>query len=113
MHHGLKALFWNVRSLHNKFDVISQELNNISTDIVNISETMLREEMDDHFVSINNYSLVRNDRITLCENGSIKRGGGICTYIRQGLVFNCLQDLSCCDNNIEMSAIQYNHQMAT
>ena len=37
-----------------------------------------------------------------------QKGGGICTYLRQGLSLNNLPDLSCCDNNIEMSAINYN-----
>ena len=94
IHHRFKVLFWNVRSLHSKFDVISHELNNISADIINISETWLREEMENHVVNINNYSLIRNDRTIIGENGIIKRGGGICTYIRQGLAFTCLQDLS-------------------
>ena len=42
---------------------------------------MLREELGDNFVSIPNLSLARNDRTTVCENSTIKRGGGICTYI--------------------------------
>ena len=36
MHNGLKVLIWNVRSLYNKFDIISHELPNIS--VINISE---------------------------------------------------------------------------
>ena len=108
MHHGMKVIFWNVRSLYSKFDVISHELTKTSADIVNISETWLREEMEDHFVTIRNYSLIRNDRSIIDDDGRVKRGGGICTYIKQGLTFKVVHELSLCNNDIELSVIQYN-----
>ena len=89
MHEGLQVVFWNVRSLYNKIDSISQEIDLLAPDILNISETWLHEQLPDHFVGISNYSLVRCDR-TL----PVKRGGGICTYIRQGLNFTVITDLS-------------------
>ena len=63
--------------------------------------------MPDHFVNISNYSLVRNDRSLILHDGSIKRGGGICTYIRQGLNFVIIPEFSICTVDIEMSVIEY------
>ena len=96
-----------MRSLYNKIDVISHEIHNLSADIINLSETWLQNELVDHFVNIQNYSLVRNDRNTLDTNGTVKRGGGICTYIKKGLIFNVLDDLFICNKDIELSVIQY------
>ena len=64
--------------------------------------------MPDHLVSMPNYSLIRQDRTTTHNNGSIKRGGGLCTYIKQGLNFNLESDLEICAEDIELSVIRYN-----
>ena len=74
---------------------------------LNISETWLQEQLPDHFVGITNYSLVRSDRTLILPDGSVKGGGGICTYIKQGLNFTVITDLSICNNDIEMSVIEY------
>ena len=101
MHKGLKIVFLNVRSLYNKFDSIKQEIDSLAPDVINISETWLHNQMPDHFVSISNYSLIRNDRTLTLPDGTIKRGGGICTYIWQGLNFSVLNDHNVCDADIE------------
>ena len=85
MHKGLKVDFLNVRSLYSKFGTIAFELNPISPDVININETRLQNTLPDHFVNIPHYSLIRNDRTTNLANGAIKRGRGLCAYIRQGL----------------------------
>ena len=104
---GLKMMFWNLRSLYNKFDTIKEEIGKLALDILNISETWLHNQMPDHFVNISNYSLVRNDRSLILHDGTIKRGGGICTYIRQGLNCVIIPEISICTVDNEMSVIEY------
>ena len=41
-------------------------------------------------------------------DGSIKRGGGLCTYIKQGLNFEIENGLKICNEYIELSVIRYN-----
>ena len=100
-------MFWNVRSLYNKIDTIKEEINKLAPDILNISETWLHNQTPDHFVHISNYSLIRNDRSLILHDGSTKRGGGICTYIRQGLNFVTIPESSICTLDVEMSVIEY------
>ena len=64
--------------------------------------------MPDHFVNIPNYSMLRNDRNIVLANGTIKHGGGLCTYIRQGINFNTMNELEICNDDIEMSEVKYN-----
>ena len=54
------------------------------------------------------YSLIRQDQSTTHGDGSIKRGGGLCTYIKQGLNFEIECDLETCTKDIELSVIRYN-----
>ena len=73
MNKGLKIVFWNVRSLYNKIDAVGLEVDNIKPDILNINETWLHDNIDDGFVSIKNYTLIRSDRMTM-EAGVVKKG---------------------------------------
>ena len=107
MYKGLKVMFWNVRSLYNKFDSVKQEIELLAPEVININETWLHNQMPDHFVNITDYSLVRNDRTLILPDGTIKRGGGICTYIKQGLNFVIHNDFNICTADIEMSVIEY------
>ena len=75
MDKGLKVIFWNVRSLYNKIDSIRHEIDKINPDILNVCETWLHDDIENDFVSIKDYTLVRADRKTY-ENGILKRGGG-------------------------------------
>ena len=65
MNKGLKIVFWNVRSLYNKIDTIRLEVDNIKPDILNTNETWLHDNIDDAFVSIKDYTLIRSDRLTM------------------------------------------------
>ena len=37
----------------------------------------------------------------------LKKGGGICTYLKEGTICNELTDLTCLDEGIEMTVIRY------
>ena len=77
-------------------------------DVLNISESWLQNELPDHLVSIPNYSLIRNDRTTTNNDGSVKRGGGLCTFIKQGLNFKIENELDIYTEDIEVSVIRFN-----
>ena len=106
MNKGLKVLFWNVRSLYTKIDTIRLEVEKVNPDIVNINETWLHDDIDDGFISIKDYILVRSDRQTM-ENGVIKRGGGLCTFAKKSLICEELTDKTVGNHNIVLHGMKY------
>ena len=70
------------------------------------SESWLHENIDDGFVSIKDYILIRSDRKTM-ENGTIKRGGGLCTYVRKTIICEELSDLTISNCDIELHVMKY------
>ena len=106
MNKGLKIIFWNVRSLYNKIDSIRLEVENIKPDILNINETWLHDNIDDVFVSIKDYTLIRSDRMTM-EAGMVKKGGGLCTYVRDGLICEDMRNIIFSNKDIELHLIKY------
>ena len=79
---GLRVLFWNVRSIYNKIDSIRYEVDNLQPDILNISETWLNENIHSDKIALTGYTILRNDRNTN-PDGTIRKGGGICTYVKK------------------------------
>ena len=107
MNKGLKIVFWNVRSLYNKIDTIKLEVDNIKPGILNINETWLHDSIDDGFDSIKDYILIRSDRMTM-EAGLAKKGGGLCTYVKRGLVCEEISDMLISNKDIEIHLVKYN-----
>ena len=70
--------FANARSLLNKIDKLSCELNNYKVHIAIISETWLNEPIPDQLLEIEGYQILRKDRIN-------QRGGGVCIYLKHNL----------------------------
>ena len=107
-HKGLAVAHLNVRSLWKKLDSIRINLHeDFDIDILGISESWLSSGIEDNLVNISNYSLIRNDR-AWSENdsiieGNIKRGGGVCMYIKKSINYITLSlgtlDISC--KNVE------------
>ena len=110
MNKGLKIVFWNVRSLANKIDTIRCEVGKLEPDILNINETWLHDNIIDDFVKIDGYILLRSDRKTLVDDGQIKKGGGLCTYVRKNIVCSDIVDMSISNRNIELSVVKYDMQ---
>ena len=99
-------MFWNVRSLYNKLDSIRDVVMKEQPDILNISETWLNTNILDQEIVIQGYTLVRYDRPPN-SNNTIKKGGGICTFIKECLIFKDLTELSCLNDDIEISVIKF------
>ena len=74
----------NARSLNNKIELIRATFQDANATIVTISETWLNEMYDKAYNVIEGYMDVRQDR----KWGYLKKGGGICTYIKVGVNFS-------------------------
>ena len=66
-------------------------------DLYCLCETFVTPKIDDNYLKINGYSIVRRDRIH-------KKGGGVMIYIRNGINFHHRHDLE--DKFIEMIRIE-------
>ena len=98
-------MYWNVRSLLNKFDSIKEEIDMLKPDVLNISESWLHSNVAEEEIHIAGYNLIRQDRGNY-DDGSIKRGGGLCIYIKQGIIFEKMFVLDHCDVDLEMIGIK-------
>ena len=103
---GLNVLFWNVRSIYNKLDSIRHEVNNMQPDILNMSETWLNENICSNEIALVGYTILRNDK-NRNTDGTIKKGGGICTFIKEGISCDLLENITCMDGNIEITGTKY------
>ena len=81
----------NVRSLAPKIDKVSEFLLRHQIDLAFITETWLKESIDDSVISIYGYCVFRRDRKTDCP-------GGVCIYVNTERLNNVtvLDDLNCC-----------------
>ena len=104
---GLKVACHNIRGLVCKLDQLKLLLDcdvppldvyclNETFLTSNIAHSHLNSFVEDIFLSINGYGLVRNDR-------RHKEGGGVLMYIRNGLPFKRRCDLEC--NLIEIMTV--------
>ena len=77
---GLKVLNLNVRSLLPKFEEVKNK--SVGFDIMSFTETWLTKYIPSGAINIKGYNLVRQDR-----DRNNKRGGGICLYIREDILY--------------------------
>ena len=86
---GFHLMHLNIRSLFckNKFDMFKQQMIDSCIDVVCISETWLKNGLHSNYVNIPNYKLTRLDR-SWSENGNLKKGGGVCMYIKNQIQFS-------------------------
>ena len=84
---GLHFIHLNVRSITSKgkFDNLKSQILRSQAHFITISETWLVEKYDSNLIEIPGYNLLRLDR-NWSENGkSIKKGGGLAIYIKNGI----------------------------
>ena len=83
----------NVMSLVPKIDELREVIHNSDVEIACITETWLRDHIDDNVVNVSGFRLVRLDRINI-------QHGGVCMYVRNNIQCNIVQDLL--DSNFEI-----------
>ena len=83
----------NAMSLAPKIDEVREFVHRKEVDLVFITETWLKEHVDDGVVDIPGFTVVRHDR-------QERMHGGVCAYIREGKYrYKHLKDLNCCDEH--------------
>ena len=80
---GLHMVHINMRSLNNKMELVRATFCESNASIITLSETWLNKMYNDSYIAIEGYVAVRSDS----EWDHNKRGGGICTYITNGIHF--------------------------
>ena len=107
---GLHFVHLNIRSLLNKYDQTRQLLHDSNISILGISESWLNQNIDEGILDIPNYSCIRLDRGWSKNTVSIKKGGGICCYIKNDIIFSdsefAKHNIS--NRNMEMQIISIN-----
>lgn len=101
---GLQIIQLNVRSLYHKFPAIRHDFVNSSMDIIGFTETLLNPQIPNSLIGIDNYSVVRNDRM-------YGRGGGTCLYIRHGISYTVNGSFS--NRLVEMQSILLTGEIKT
>jgi hypothetical protein len=79
-HRGFKIAFLNIASLPKHIDELRLNMQHQYLDILVLNETRLDETISNSEISIDKYTLVRNDRT--------RHGGGVAMYIRNSINFN-------------------------
>lgn len=75
----------NITSLVKHIDELKIWISNQSLDLLVINETRLDSSIEDSYISLEGYDLIRNDRNRM--------GGGVCLYIRDTVNFKTRSDL--------------------
>ena len=85
---GFKIIYWNVRSILNKIDSISNKLSENNIAVLVITESWLKPDIPDTMICIEGYTHYRFDRKTINQKGYLKRGGGIIIYLKNTLLYD-------------------------
>ena len=108
---GLNFLHMNIRSLYckNKFEMFKLQLLSSGIHIFGISESWLKKEIPSSLLDINGFNICRLDR-SWSEHGKLKKGGGLCIYIKNDLVFSeqKYSQLNLSSKDIEIQCISLN-----
>ena len=91
-------LLSNVMLLAPKIDEICEVVHNANFDLVCITESWLKDHIDDNSVAISGYNVIRRDRTEV-------EHGGICLYIKESIRFKTLDDMA--DENFEILWIRW------
>ena len=81
---GVHLAQLNIRSLWNKIDITRQMILNSGLDMISLSETWLSSQMNSQVIDIPGYNCIRHDR-SWTENNNIKKGGGLCAYVKSDI----------------------------
>ena len=96
---GISIIFWNLRSLSDKFENFLSTVENTSHKIYCLTETWLKPNISDSFLYKKDFNAFRLDRKVLNQNGFIKRGGGILIYTKSMLTVSPMQNNVCIVSN--------------
>ena len=78
-------VFLNIVSLPKKIDEIRHSMSNKNIDLIAFNETRLDLSFTDNFIHLDNYDIIRKDRL--------QNGGGVCIYLRSSINYKIRSDL--------------------
>ena len=98
----------NIRSLWQKIDVFRTTFADKHFSIIGLSETWLTQNYDDSILNLDGYILYRLDRTFYNNQNHIKKGGGVCLYIREEIdvKLSTVEHLSNSSQNIECQWVE-------
>ena len=98
-HSGFQICYINARSFtRSKLDYFNYLLPD-SIDVVCVSETWFKTNIDDHLYNLKNFSIMRHDR------GNGTRGGGIAIYFKKHFSLTCVMN-SDINDNVEFLGVE-------
>lgn len=98
----MKFMHLNCRSLLPKWDEINQTLLKSGIDVLVLSETWLHANINDSLIYNENYKVYRLDRKVKLPSGVVKKGGGLCMFIRNNIKVEHDQAFFLSDGDIEV-----------
>lgn len=102
---GFKLLAHNIRSLLPKLHQYIWEIQNSKIDVICLSETWLRPEIENTLITIPSYTNFRLDRES-ADGNRPKPGGGLCTYVKDGILVKVLSQHNLTNADIEMQVLE-------
>lgn len=102
---GLKIVHVNIRSLLAHWDEVESVFLDGSLDIVVFTETWLHASCDSNLIEVQGYRCIRLDRQVSNRNGSTKKGGGICIFIKDDFDTVSWSNLDVSNSDIEMLSV--------
>lgn len=100
---GLKLIHLNIRSLLLNLDEVKNTLLDGSFDIIALTETWLHSQCCNSLLEVDGYKLFRQDRKTVTPGGRVKRGGGICLYVKNE--FNVVTWPTLSSSNLDLESL--------
>ena len=110
---GFKIFFWNARSLINKIDQTRLVVDEKMPQIFCINKTWLKLQIPDTMISINEYTLIRSDRLIKNTLGYTKRVGGLALYVKNGISFVTLDNQTHTSSgaDLEVQTVRINRKL--
>jgi ribonuclease P/MRP protein subunit RPP40 len=78
---SLRVMYFNAGSMLNKIEELKCVIKGNEPDIIGITETWLKDDVDDNEISIVGYQVFRQDRVSNVK----KKGGGVMFYVRDSI----------------------------
>ena len=88
---GLHFIHLNVRSIlsKGKFENLKIQKNDSQAQIISLSKTWLVNKYDSKLINIPRYNFLRLDRSWSNDGNNVKKGGGLCIYIKKWFRLQC------------------------
>lgn len=102
---GFKILSFNIRSLPSKLHQFTLELIGADLDIICLNETWLKATRPSNLISIDGYSVLRQDRCDI-NSEHLRSGGGVCAYIKNSINACRLMQFCISNPDIEILTIE-------